>query len=84
MAGLCSSPLNRVMAEAVPAQHTQQVLLTLQLHLVLGKMWCPGRTENWKTNAPSHVEDKGGGREEENLSFVRWHQCQLEFYPLKK
>lgn len=40
MEKLCSFSPNRVMTEAMPAQHTQQVLLTSQLHLVLGKVWC--------------------------------------------
>lgn len=39
MEKLCSFPLNRGMTEAMSAQHTQQVLLTSQLHLVLGKVW---------------------------------------------
>lgn len=40
MEELCFFPLKRVTTEAMPAQHTQQVLLTSQLHLVLGKVWC--------------------------------------------
>lgn len=64
MEELCFSPFNKVLTEAMPAQHTQQVLLTSQLHPVLGKVWCTGRRrENWKTNVPSYVKDGGGGKE---------------------